>query len=473
MKYLYTNKFISDCDCYIFLFCQEFKREIKKIEKDLSINFPKKMFDNFSAKEEEVKLVYFNKNAVILGGFGKNNKCCVKTLMNTMGIIGQLILKEKFKKVQLTVLSNADIFVKTQVESLIIALYKFDKYLKKKVIKPDLYLYSSKRKNKLIINASINIAKVTNEVRDLVNEPANLLNSITFEKQIKKGLAKSKVNIKVINEKELKKKGFNTILAVNQGSKYPAKLVILEYKNEVTKKDKPIVFVGKGVMFDAGGLNIKLNDFTDMKTDMTGAALVYGLFRLMLLNKIKGHFVGLLPLVENMVDAESVRPGDIIKSYSGKTIEIIDTDAEGRLIMADAIAYSKKYKPSLVIDIATLTGQAYSIFNGMSTVIIGNDNKKVKEMEKAGEYVSEKTWELPMWEEYVELTKSDIADVRNYSPDVKSGTIMGGAFLSNFVPSNTKWIHLDIGGVSYLNNSTKYYCSGATGVGLRMLYQFI
>ena len=473
MKYLYINKFISDCDVYIFLFCEEFKKEIKKIEKELSIDFPKKMFDNFSAKEEEVKLVYFDKCAVILGGFGKNNKCCIKTLMNTMGIIGQLVLAEKFKKVQLVVLSNSDIFVKTQVESLIISLYKFDKYLAKKVTKPDVYFYSSKKKNKSIIKNSIVIAETTNEVRDLVNEPANMLNSITFEKYIKKELAKTKVKIKVMNDKELKKKGFNTILAVNQGSKYPAKLIILEYKNGVTKKDKPVVFVGKGVMFDAGGLNLKYNDFQDMKTDMTGAAIVFGLFKLMSLNKVKGYFIGLLPLVENMVDAESTRPGDIIKSYSGKTIEIIDTDAEGRLIMADAIAYSEKYKPSLIIDIATLTGQAYSIFNGMSTIIMGNNNNKIREMEKAAEHVSEKTWELPMWDEYVELTKSDIADVRNYSPDVKSGTIMGGAFLSNFVPSNTKWIHLDIGGVSYLDSRTRYYCSGATGVGLRMLYKFI
>ena len=204
------------------------------------------MFDNFSAKEEEVKLVYFNKNAVILGGFGKNDKCCVKTLMNTMGIIGQMILEEKFNKVQLTVLSKSDIFIKTQVESLIIALYQFDKYLEKKSIKPDVYFYSSKEKNKAIVNASINVANVTNEVRDLANEPANLLNSITFEKHIKNGLAKSRVKIKVMNEKELKKKGFNTILAVNQGSKYPAKLVILEYKNDISKNDKPIAFVGKG-----------------------------------------------------------------------------------------------------------------------------------------------------------------------------------------------------------------------------------
>lgn len=263
-------------------------------------------------------------------------------------------------------------------------------------------------------------------------------------------------------------------MAVNKGSKNPCKLLILKVNNPSKQKNKKTVcFVGKGVMFDSGGINIKLKDFHDMKVDMTGGAVVFGLMKLLALKKVKGNFIGLIPLVENMPGANATRPGDIITSYSKKSVEIINTDAEGRLIMADALSYAEKFRPNLLIDIATLTGSAEYMLGGKGTIIMGNNNKYIKLLKESGKEVGEKVWEMPMWEEYVEMTKSDIADVKNLSVGAKAGAIMAGAFLSNFIPKKTNWVHLDIAGVSYLENAIDTRTSGATGESVRLLFDFI
>ena len=258
--------------------------------------------------------------------------------------------------------------------------YNFDQYKTNsdKKLNP-IYLYHSKKKFKKIIEDALYIANVQNEIRSLINMPANLLNSNVYSKYIQTHRPK-KIKLKIYDETVLKKIGCNLILGVNNGSKYPAKLLILEYKNldkDKTKnekgknKSKPVALIGKGVMFDSGGLNIKTGDFSDMKTDMAGSAIVYGTLKLLEHFNIKGHFIGLLPIVENMVDANSTRPGDILTAYNGKTVEIIDTDAEGRLIMADALAFSNNFNPYLCIDIATLTGQAAAIFGKKSAFLLG------------------------------------------------------------------------------------------------------
>jgi leucyl aminopeptidase len=200
---------------------------------------------------------------------------------------------------------------------------------------------------------------------------------------------------------------------------------------------------------------------------------VYGIFKLLSQFQVNGHFIGLLPLVENMIGSNAIRPGDILKAYNGKTVEIIDTDAEGRLIMADALSYSEKYNPYMCIDIATLTGQAATIFDSKSSVIMGNNNKYIQKMINSGIKNNEKIWELPMWKEYIDLTKSNIADIKNYSYESKAGTIMAGAFLSHFIPKNVNWMHLDIAGVDNLSNNTELRHYGATGEILRSLFTFL
>ena len=376
------------------------------------------------------------------------------------------------KNILLHLVTDDDIIIKNQIISYILGFYKFTDFKSdKQISKVNTFFYHPKKKFRSLIVKSIYEGVVQNELRSLINTPANILNSTLYSNYIKNNIHDN-IKVKILNESQLKKIGCNLILGVNQGSKNKPLLVILEYKNNPIP-NKTIALIGKGVMFDSGGYNIKHGDFSDMKNDMTGSAIVFGIFKLLSEFHVEGHFIGLLPLVENMVDSNSIRPGDILTAYNGKTVEITDTDAEGRLIMADALAYSEKYKPYLCIDIATLTGQAVSIFDSKSSVIMGNNNKYIQKMILSGIENNEKIWELPMWNEYVELTKSNIADYKNYTYDSKAGTIMAGAFLSNFIPKNSNWFHLDIAGVDNLNNPTNMRNYGATGEILRSLFHFL
>lgn len=474
----YSNILIKkNIDNYIILFN-------KKNNKFKSI--PKTFFKDFIEKDNKIndKIFYTNNSSIhfyLYESEEKNNK-----LFGTIGKSCRTLNKNTFVFLH----GNDENGVKNQVINFMLGYYNFDKYktdVDKKLNK--IYFYHPKRSFKKVIEDALYIANVQNEIRSLINMPANLLNSNVYSKYIKSNIPK-KIKLKVYDEKVLKKIGCNLILGVNNGSKYPAKLLILEYKNldnkdsksdkkdkdkdkKTKNKSKPVALIGKGVMFDSGGLNIKGGDFSDMKTDMAGSAIVYGTLKLLEHFNIKGHFIGLLPIVENMVDANSTRPGDILKAYNGKTVEIIDTDAEGRLIMADALAFSKNFNPYLCIDIATLTGQAAAIFGNKSAVVMGNNNKLIQDMINSGIKNNEKFWELPMWKEYVELTKSNIADYKNYTYGVSAGTIMAGAFLSNFVPQNTNWLHLDIAGVDFLKSNTNNRFSGASSESLRSLFTFL
>ena len=473
MEILCSNKIPKNVDCFIYLFCNKYKNEISNIEKLLNLKFPKKIFENFNGKYEEIKSMYFENYSIILGGVGDGQNCKVKNINKTIAMIGKLLIERDYKNIVFSLFSEDPENMTNQIENLMIGGHKFDKYLTDKIGKRKIYIYNCTNKIRNIITKAENNGNIVNFIRDLINEPPNKINSISLEKIIKNLFSKSNIQVDILTEKELKRKGLNLILAVNSGSKYPAKLIILSNKNKDKNQTKSKIFIGKGVTFDAGGLSIKTDDFSDMKTDMTGSALVLGLFMYINANNIKGNFVGMLPIVENMVDAKSFRPGDIITAYNKKTVEIIDTDAEGRLILADAIAYCKNYNPEYIIDIATLTGSAASIFNELAIVVMSNNKQLTKNMENACNKCGEKIWELPLWEEYIEYTSSDIADFKNYTTDVDAGAIMGGAFLHNFIPNKAKWMHLDIAGVSYINSENDYLYSGATGYCLRSLFRFL
>jgi leucyl aminopeptidase len=464
---------------YIFVICQKLKQNIEYITDLLKLDkIPKKLFDDYKLTSDFKKIIYTDNFEVHFFGIG--NKCDNKNLYKTYGHIGKSLQQNKKYLVHLCDgdginnknNANANInIIKNQIISFILGYYNFNEYKSdKKKDKTEVFFYYPKRRIIKEVQNSIYSAVVQNEIRSLINTPANILTSTTYASYIRKNLPEN-IKIKILNESTLKKVGCNLILGVNKGSSNKAMMVILEYKNNPLP-GKTIALIGKGVMFDSGGYSIKHGDFSDMKNDMTGSAIVFALFKLFSKFNVKGHFVGLLPLVENMVDAKSTRPGDILTAYNGKTVEIIDTDSEGRLIMADALAYSANYKPYMCIDIATLTGQAVAIFDGKSSVIMGNNNKYIQQMIQSGIETNEKIWELPMWEEYVELTKSNIADYKNYTYEAKAGTIMAGAFLSNFVPKNAHWIHLDIAGVDNLTKNTETRHYGASGEILQSLLLF-
>jgi leucyl aminopeptidase len=374
----------------------------------------------------------------------------------------------------INLISDNKILVKNEIISLILGYYKFNLYKSDiKENKSKVYFYCPKLKLKDNINNYIYEAQIQNEIRNLINMPSNILNSETFLSYIKENIPED-IKVSVINESKLKKLGCNLILGVNQGSKNKAMMIILEYKNdkEMINKNKNIALIGKGVMYDSGGLNLKKGDFTSMKYDMAGSSIIFGIFKLLSKFKMKGNYIGILPIVENLIDSNSIKPGDILKSYNGKTVEVTNTDAEGRLIMADALAYSEKYNPYICIDIATLTAQAAQLFDYKSSIIMGNNNKYLQLMINSGIENNEKIWELPMWEEYINMTKSDIADLKNNTYSSNSITIMAGAFLSNFIPKNTNWIHLDIGGRESCGNNNEMRNYGASGEIMRSVLTF-
>lgn len=478
-EYEYTQKFNNDnIDCYVFLFSENFLKNKKKIENYLNITFPGSLTANFEGKSGEIKTFYSEKFSIILGGIGKvdkEGKVCGRNIDMTISKIGKKLNRSNYKEILVGSFNESQQknLLNNQFESLINSMYKFDKYInsnnKKKV---KIYLYSDNVKDKEDINESIYIGKLSNFTRNLSNEPANICNSDYLEKIIKDEFSKSNISIEILDNEKLKENNLNLILGVNKGSNNPAKMIILKNTN-YDKKEKSKIFIGKGVTFDSGGLDIKIRNMNTMKMDMTGGGMIISLFKYVNDYNLKGNYIGIIPLVENMVDSNSIRPGDILESYSKKKVEVLNTDAEGRLILADGISYAiEKFDPEYIVDIATLTGSAFNIFNGLSIVMIGTDEKLKKSMMNAGKLKNERIWELPLWEDYVKLTKSDVADVKNVSPGVRAGTIMAAAFLKNFV-GKIKWIHLDIAGVDFLKNESKTLHSGSTGIGLRTLIEFI
>ncbi len=480
-NYKVCNKILKNIDTYIFVLCNNYKINIANIQKLLNIKtLPKKMFDGFKIKNNFEKVLYTDNYKVIFYGVEESQKCSNNSLYHMYGLIGKKIsTKDNLdKNILIDVIGTDYNIIKNQVISFILGNYEYNELKtnkqNEKDMKKTIYFYNSKKTGLEVIEKAILQATIQNEIRTLINKPVNILNSTSYLKYIKHNIKSTNIKLKILNEEQLKKLGCNLILSVNQGSKNKALMVILEYKN-IKKSiiDKPIVLLGKGVMYDTGGYNLKHGDMSDMKSDMTGSAIVYALLKLLSINHIEGHYIGILPIVENDIGSIAVKPGDIVKSYIGKTVEILNTDAEGRLILADALGYAKNYNPYLCIDIGTLSGQTSSIFGDMSTMIMGTNNKYIQKMIKLGNDNNEKIWELPMWEEYIALTKSQIADLRNDSKETRAGAIMVGAFLYNFVPKNSKWIHLDIAGVSYIekHNDIRHY--GGTGELLRTLYDFM
>jgi leucyl aminopeptidase len=276
--------------------------------------------------------------------------------------------------------------------------------------------------------------------------------------------------ITVLDRAAITKEGMGALLAVAQGSEEEPRFIVLEYKNG--GQSAPVALVGKGVTFDSGGISIKpAANMEEMKYDMSGAAAVLGTFEVLGRLKPKLNVVGIIPATENLPSGTAVKPGDVIKSLAGKTIEIINTDAEGRLILSDALAYLKRFKPVAALDAATLTGAVVVALGYVATGIMGNDDALVEEVRSAGERAGERCWPFPLWNDYRDLLKSDIADMKN-SAGRGAGTIAGGWFLREFV-DGFPWVHLDIAGTAYTETEVAYQSKGPTAVGVRLFTEFL
>ena len=313
------------------------------------------------------------------------------------------------------------------------------------------------------------VAVGTFAARDFVNEPPVTLTATEWSKRITKLGKDTGFKTTVLDKKKIEALRMGGLLGVNKGSVEPPTFNILEWKPKNAKNKKPIVLVGKGVVYDTGGYNIKTVQMAQMKSDMGGGAAVCGAFAAIAANKLPVYVVGLIPATDNRIDGKAIVADDVLTMMSGTKVEVLNTDAEGRLILADALHYAKQYDPELVIDLATLTGAAARItdYHGISMCADKTDTAKLKE---SGEKVYERIMEFPMWREFHTAIRSDIADIKNIG-GAAGGNITSATFLHHF--TDYPWIHLDIAGPSFMTSDVDYRVKGGTGVGVRLLYDFI
>ncbi len=361
------------------------------------------------------------------------------------------------------------------VEGAKMSLFSFDTYKSKKDTVPEIsILVSESAKMRRVISDAQKIADAVIFTKEIANLPPNYCTPTTLA-NISKTLAKNRIKCTVISKAELQKRGFGGISAVGQGSKNEPKLIVLEYKGGRADQ-RPTVIVGKAVTFDTGGISLKPGEkMEEMKFDKCGGCTVLGIMKAVSELKIPQNIVGIIPSVENMPGGESYRPGDIIKLYSKKTAEIVNTDAEGRLILADALTYGeKKYSPKAIIDFATLTGACIVALGTNVAAMITNDQKLADKFKASSEHTTEEVWQLPLNDDYMNMIKSDVADIKNMGIARAAGTITAAAFLKE-ATQKTPWIHFDIAGVAWTQTATKskpYNPKGATGFGVRLVLDY-
>ncbi len=361
------------------------------------------------------------------------------------------------------------------VEGMVLGSYQFLKYKSDKKEKENTLesvgIMSKTVKDEEIDRMNI-ITDAVIRCRDLVNEPVSHLTATVLSKEFQEMGKEAGVKVEVLNKNKIEALKMGGLLAVNKGSTEPPTFTIMEWKPEKHVNKKPVVLVGKGVVFDTGGLNLKTGNFMDgMKCDMAGSATMAStIFAIARLN-LPLHVIGLMPATDNRMDANSVAPGDVIKMSDGTTVEILNTDAEGRLILGDALSYAKKFKPELVFTAATLTGAASRAIGKYGIVAMEKDaGKEMEQLKACGNDVYERIAEFPFWEEYGELIKSDVADIKNIG-GIDAGMITAGKFLAHF--TDYPFIHLDIAGPAFLEKKDSYRTAGGTGMGVRLLVKFL
>ena len=365
-------------------------------------------------------------------------------------------------------------FISYFLHGLKLRSYEFNIYKstkEKKILNLTVFSKSNVSKQNEIKFKSIELG--TNFARDLVSEPPNVLYPKEYVNRLLK-LKRFGVKVTVYNESKLKKLGMNSLLGVGQGSAKESFLVTLEWYGNKKNKKSPLSFVGKGVCFDTGGISLKPAKFMEeMKYDMAGSAVVSGLIQSLAIRKAKVNAIGVVGLVENMPGGNAQRPGDIVKAFNGKTIEVLNTDAEGRLVLADALSFTeKKFKPKFIIDLATLTGAIIVALGEEYAGLFSNNDELSKKLSDSGEKVNEKVWRLPLHKNYDKLMNSNIADIQNINYSGGAGSITAAQFLQRFI-EKTPWAHLDIAGMAFSKKAANLNPGGATGFGVRLLNQLI
>jgi len=364
-------------------------------------------------------------------------------------------------------------------EGALLAAYRFDRYRtpgKKPAPQPPqrLQLLVGSREvaeAEAGVATAVEIATSVRLARDLVNEPGNIKSPEWLATQAEQMAKNVGIDCTILNRSELEAERMGALLGVAQGSVREPRLIVLRYHGGAAGQ-KPVALVGKGVVFDAGGISLKpAAGMDEMKMDMAGGAAVIGTMQAAARLKLRCNLVGLIPVVENMPSGTAIRPGDILTSASGKTIEVLNTDAEGRLILADALHYVRRFEPQTVVDLATLTGACIIALGYHASAVLGNDQKLVDALLKAGNAAGERLWQLPLWEEYAKQMESKVADIKN-AGGREAGTITAAAFLEKFA-DGLRWAHLDIAGTAWEEKGRPGYPFGGTGVGVRLLIRYL
>ncbi|MBS0620389.1 MAG: leucyl aminopeptidase [Verrucomicrobia bacterium] len=446
------------------------------------VEFPLHSGD-FHGKEGETLLLYrggSKEKRVLLVGLGGTGSCLPDSLRRAYAAAVKALRAKKIKSAHFLFpsmeLMSREVICKAVIEGVLLSNYAFDALKgeseRATTIDKVCFCGLDKEENSLLKRAQTVVQSV-HFVRDLVSRNADDVNSETLVK-IAKDLAKEHAQIKatILDKKHLEKEKLGLILAVGQGAELSPVLILLEYKGDPRSKEVTAL-VGKGITYDTGGLNIKTSGMETMKCDMAGSAAVLGTLQAAAELKLKKNLLCVLAVAENAIGPKSYKPGDVFRSYCGKTVEISNTDAEGRLVLADALSYiQKNHAPDRIIDLATLTGGIVVAIGEEATGLFCNDEELCLALEKAGERTHERVWRMPLYPEYKELLKSSIADIKN-SGARKASPCQGAIFLSEFIGKKMPWAHLDIAGTAYLSELKGYHPTYATGVGVRLLIDFL
>jgi leucyl aminopeptidase len=415
---------------------------------------------------------------VLFLGLGEKEKLSAEKLREAAGFAVKEAKSLGARTLASMVFSPSQNDFTAQLEGMMLADYSYDEFKAKKD--------ADKISALSFASASLPLKKIIDEIKtvvdavffakDLMNGPGNYSTPSRMALAAKEAAGKDKkITIRVYSLEEAKKMGMGSFYSVAKGSDEPAKFIVAQYRGAPSSK-KTGVFVGKGITFDSGGISLKpqvsgASMIEDMKFDMSGAASVIALMKIISGLKLKLNAVFIAPVTENLPSGKSYKPGDVLKSMSGKTIEVISTDAEGRLILCDALYFAWRYKPSFIVDIATLTGACVVALGHYATGLMGNDAQLMEMMKKSGETTGETVWELPMLEEYAETLKSKYADIKNVG-EGGAGTSCAGIFLREFV-GDYPWVHLDIAGTAYGIKNKSYIPDGVAATGIRLMYEFV
>ncbi len=444
---------------------------------------------DFTAKLGQTTVLYpqgrLKFKRIILVGLGKRDEITMEKLRRAYGFAGRKTRELKLKSLSIQAFETNLPPIKLQessqvmVEGILLSHYKLDRYKSvdenQKIALERLTFLKEKRKGIGEIKRGKEFGEIfswaTNLSRDLANQPGNYLTPERLAGEADKLARENNFKCKILSAPEIKKLKMNSFLAVASGSKQPPKLIVLEYFPP-RRKTNTLALVGKGITFDAGGLSLKTTEgMVEMKGDMMGGAVVIATIAACAKIGLPLHLIGIIPATENLPSGSALKVGDIITSHSGETIEVLNTDAEGRLILADGLSYARSFEPDAVVDVATLTGTIKLALGTICAGLFGNHQGLKAQMLRAGEVSGERVWEMPLWKEYAEYLKSDLADIKNVGGR-PGGAILAAKFLQNFV-GDLPWIHLDIAGVDFREKDDSYHSKGATGFGARLLLQFL